>query len=150
VTKRQSQANSQPGANDTRVERLREHTIISVLIANYLQNERILDPTNSAQQLGPVIIETLIDGDIPVRIEVQKQSSGPAWIEWLLWPHEPGRQTRGGASLRRLSVTNPLLGEGPYGRWRKRSERLGRIALPVAKWGLKSPQLLRFAITTTY
>jgi hypothetical protein len=147
---RQSQPKSQPTVNHIRTERLREQTIISVIVVNYLHDARILDPAAAAQQLDPVTVETLIDGDIPVRIEVQKEGSGPAWIQWHLWPDEPGRQTWGTISVRRLSVTKAILAVGSYDRSCKRSPRLAAIPLPDGKWGLSSTECERCGIETTY
>lgn len=51
--------------------------IISVIISNHLHDARILDPTDPAQQIGQFVVESLIDGDIPMRIEVEKDCQAP-------------------------------------------------------------------------
>lgn len=135
---RQSHLKSQPAANDIRAERLREQTIISVIVANYLHDARVLDPTDPAWQVGVHTLKTLIDGDIPVRIEVQKEWSGPVWIRWHAWPDEPGRRTWGTMSVGRLSAAKAILIAGSYDRSCKRTPRLAKIARPDAKWGLWS------------
>ena len=50
--------------NRIALERLRAHTVISTLVANYLHDARILDPTDLAQHVH-VTLDTLIDGDNP-------------------------------------------------------------------------------------
>lgn len=147
---RRSQPKIQPAANDIRAERVREQTIVSVIVANLLHDARILNPTDPAQQLDPLTVETLIDGDIPVRIEVKKESSGPAWIQWHLWPDEPGRRTWGMMSVGRLGVTKAILEAGSYDRSRQRSPRLANIPLPDATWGLWSTDCERLGIETTF
>lgn len=147
---RQSKPKGQLTANDIRAERLREQMIISVIIANYLHDTRMLDPADPAQQLGALTLETLIDGNIPVRIGVQKESSGPAWIGWHIWPDDAGRRTWGTMSVSRLSATKAILVAGSYDRSRKRSPRLAKIALPCATWGLYSTDFERLGIETTY
>lgn len=147
---RQSQPKSQPAANGLRAERLSEQTTISVIVANYLHDARILDPTDPVQQLGPLTVETLIDGDIPVRIEVQKESSGPAWIQWHLWPDEPGRRTWGTMAVGRFSVTRAILWPGSYDGSLERRPRLAIVPQPDATWGLWSTDCERLGIDTTF
>ena len=132
------------------MEREYERTMVSILVANYLHDARILDPTNPAQQVGGLAVETLIDGDIPVRIEVQKESSEPAWIQWHLWSGEPGRRTWGTMSVGRLNVNKAILVTGSYDRSCKRSPRLAKIPQPEAKWGLALMDCGRLGIETTF
>ena len=146
---RQPKPESQPAAS-IKAERLREQMMISVVVANHLHDTRILDPTDPAQQLDLLTVETLIDGDIPVRIEVQKEWSGPAWIRWHVWPDEPGRRTWGTMSVGRLSAANASLLVGSYDRSSKRSPRLAKIAQPNATWGLCSTNFERLGIETTF
>lgn len=132
------------------MEREYEKTIISILVANYLHDARILDSTNPAQLVSALAVETLIDGDIPVRIKVQKESAGPAWIQWHLWPDEPGRRTWGTMSVGRLSVSKAILLTGSYDRSRMRSPRLAKIPQPDAKWGLSSTECGQLGVKTTF
>jgi hypothetical protein len=147
---RQSRLNSQATANDIRAERHREWLVISVLVANYLHDAHILDPTDPAQQVGLLTLDTLIDGDIPVRIEVEKESFGPAWVQWHLWIAQPGRRTWGTMSVARLSMTKAILEAGSYDRSRKRCPRLAAVPLPDATWGLSSTDCERLGIETTF
>lgn len=147
---RQSQPQSGPVANGIRAARLREQAIISVLVSNYLHDARILDPANPAQQLDPVIVETLIDGDIPVSIEVRKESSGPAWIQWRLWFAQPRQRVWGTMSVGRLNVTEAILKSGSYDGSLKRRPRLAAIPLPDATWGLWSANCEQLGIETTF
>lgn len=135
--------------NQIALERLREHTVISTLVVNHLHDARILDPTDLTQQVH-LTLDTLIDGDIPARIEVRKDSAGSAWITWRLWPVEPGLLTWGSMSLGRLSVTRAILTTASYDRSLARSARLARISIPDAKWGVSSATCTRFGIETTF
>jgi hypothetical protein len=121
------------------LERQLECTFVSVLVSNHLHDERFLDPTASAEEIGPLKIDATLDGDIPVRITVKKRSYGPAWIEWRLWPTEPGRSTWGTMSIFRASTAKAFLKVATYDRARNRSSRLAKISTPGAKWGLSSP-----------
>jgi hypothetical protein len=150
VRVRQLQVKGRPAVDEMRAERLLEQTIISVIVANYLHDVRILDPNNPAQQVDSLTVETVIDGEIPMRIEVQKECSGPAWIKWHAWPNECGRRTWGTVSVRRLSTTTAILVAGSYDRSCARSPLLAKIPLPDAKWGIWSPDFERFGIETTY
>ena len=135
--------------NQTALERLREHIVISTLVANHLHDARILNPTDLTQQVQ-LTLDIHIDNDIPARIEVRKGSSGSAWVTWCLWPAEPGRLTWGSMSLGRLSVTRAILTTGSYDRSLARSARLAGISMPDAKWGVSSAACTRFGIETTY
>jgi hypothetical protein len=132
------------------LERQRECTLLSVLVSNHLHDERFLDPTASADEIGPLKIGATLDGDIPVRITVKKRSYGPAWIEWRLWPTEPGRSTWGTMTIFRATTAKAFLQVATYDRARKRSPRLAEISIPDAKWGLSSPFFGEFGIVTTY
>ena len=132
------------------MERDREWLVISVLVINYVHDVGVLSTCGVTGNQQLVTLNTLLDGDISARIELWQPWSGPAWIEWLLWPGEAGRRTRGRALVHRLAVTKAVLGLGPYDGSRKRSDRLTRIPLPDAKWGLTSSEFERFGIKTTY
>lgn len=136
--------------NALTAERLREQTIISVFVSNYLHDARIMDATDPAQQLRPLALDTLIDGDIRVRIEVQKDWSGPAWISWCLWPDEQRRRTSGTMSLNRLSVVKACLTIVSYDRSLARRARLARIPMPHAKWGVSSAAFAHLGLETTF
>jgi hypothetical protein len=132
------------------MERDYEWTIISVLVSNWLHDTRVLDPTELADEIGPVTYDAVLDGDIPVRILIRKTCCEPARIEWHAWPIELGRRTWGTMSILRLSATRAILLCGTYDRARRRSERLREIPLPDAKWGLSSSHCDRLGIETTY
>lgn len=146
---RKSQPTSQPAAIAIKAGRLCEQTMISVIIAKYLHDAQILDVTDPAQQLGHLTVEILIDGEIPVRIDVQKECCGPAWIKWHLWPNEPGRRTWGTMSVGQLSAAKAILVLGHYDRACKRSPRLAKISLPDARRGRWSTEFKQFGIETT-
>lgn len=139
----------QARANDVSAERAREYIIVSVLVANYLHDARLLDPNAVSDEVS-LTVDTILDGDIPVRIQTHKNCYGPARIEWHLWPDEPGRRTWGTMSVGRLSVTKAIFEAGSYDRSRKRSPRLAKIPLPDAKWGLSSTDFKRLGIDTTF
>lgn len=132
------------------MERDYEWLVISVLAINHAHDVRALNPCSVLGGRQTITLRTMLDGDIPALIGIHQSPAGLAWVEWLLWPDEPGRRTRGGASVHRLAVTKAVMEGGPYDRSRKRSIRLGQIALPDAKWGLTSSEFARFGITTTY
>jgi hypothetical protein len=131
-------------------ERQREWTIVSVHVANYLHDAGVLDAANLAQMIKPLTLHATLDGDIPARIDIEKQCSGPAWISWQLWPEESGRKTWGTMSVSRLGVCEAFLGIGTYDRSRKRCMRLRAMTLPDGKWGLTSATFARYGIETTY
>jgi hypothetical protein len=132
------------------LERQRECTLVSVLVSNHLHDQRFLDPTASADEIGPLIIDATLDGDIPVRITVKKRSHGPTWIKWQLWPAEPGRSTWGTMTIFRATTAKAFLQVATYDRARNRSSRLAEISTLGAKWGLTSPFFGEFGIVTTY
>lgn len=131
-------------------ERQREWTFISVHVANYLHDARVLDAADVAQDIGLVTIDALLDCDIPVRIQVHKENWGPAWISWGLWPDDRGRKTWGTMSICRLTATHAILEAGSYVRSRERSPRLGRIPVPDAKRGLNMAEFELHGIKTTF
>lgn len=140
------------------MERKREWLYVSILVINHLHDLGVLDPDNGwdAYWQGwdqpPEILNAHVDDDIPARLEVHHQRTGPAWIEWRLWPDEPGQTTWGTVALHRFPG-KPLfcvIGGGSYDRARRRSPRLSRIAVPDGKWGLRSSEFERFGIITTY
>jgi hypothetical protein len=132
------------------MERFREWLVVSVLAINHAHEVRALDPCSIVRRRQTTTLRAMLDGDIPALIGIHESPAGPAWIDWLVWPDDNGRRTRGGASVHRLSATMAVLAGGPYDRSRKRSDRLARIPLPDAKWGLTSPEFERFRIITTY
>jgi hypothetical protein len=130
-------------------EREREWTIVTVTVSNFLHDERWLDPGGIGDELG-FTIDTTLDGDIPVRININKKCGGPVELEWELWPGDAGRRTRGNATIHRLSRTKAILLPGFYERSIKRSRRLAKITVPDAKWGLGGSMLEKCGIETTY
>lgn len=132
------------------MERDREWLVISVIAINHAHDVGALDSCGVTARHRLVTLNTIVDCDIPMRIDVHQPLTGPSSIRWLLWPDEPGRRTHGYALVHRLAVTRAVLGRGYYDRSRKRSNRLTRIALPDAKWGLNSSEFKKFGITTTY
>lgn len=131
-------------------ERESEVVVLSILTSNYLHDAGLLDANAVADEVGPLTVEAILDGDIPIRIEVRKEFYGPASVEWHLWPNERGRRTWGTMFVHRLSATKALLTFGSYDRARKPSQRLARVPLPDARWGLTSSHFERFGIETTY
>lgn len=132
------------------LERQRECTLVSVLVGNHLHDERFLDPTASADEIGSLKIDATLDRDIPVWITVKKRSYGPAWIEWRLWPNDPGRSTWGTMTIFRANAAKAFMQVATYDRARKRSRRLAEISIPDAKWGLNSHFFGVLGIATTY
>jgi hypothetical protein len=134
----------------TEEERERECTLISALISNWLHDTGILDPNALADELASVTCDAVIDGDIDARIRVRKKCYGPAYVEWELWPGEPGRRTHGIMTIYRFTGTKASLEPVFYVRSRKRSHRLATMHVPYAKWGLRSSALSKYGIETTY
>jgi hypothetical protein len=130
-------------------EREREWTFITATVSNILHDDRWLDPDGIGDEFG-FAITAMLDGDIPVHINVHKECCGPVELEWELWPGEPGRRTRGTGTIHRLSRTEAVLRPGFYERSTKRIWRLAEIACPDAKWGLGGSMLEKCGSETTY
>jgi hypothetical protein len=130
-------------------EREREWTSVSVLVINFLNDERILDPNAVADEFQ-FDLDTMLDGDIPVHIRAAKKCYGPIEVEWELWRSERGQRTRGTATIHRMSGTDAILEAGFYERSRSRSPRLAKLRVPYAKWGLRSSLIEQSGIETTY
>jgi hypothetical protein len=134
----------------TEEERERECTFVSALVSNLLHDARVLDPNAPAAVIEPAAFDAVIDGDIPVRINVRKKSYGPAIVEWELWSDELGPRTRGTTVIHRFTGTKATLEPLFYERFRKRRPRLATMRVPYAKWGLRSSALSKYGIETTY
>lgn len=132
------------------MERDREWLVVSVLVANYLHDAKLLDPNAIADEVFFGNINTVLDGDIPARIRVEKKCYDPTSIKWHLWPDEPGRSTWGTMVIHRFGPAKAILGRGTYDRARKRSPRLAEVLPPNAKRGLSFSEFERHGIATTF
>jgi hypothetical protein len=131
------------------MSRDREWLVVSVVTANYLNQESLLRLSASRRSSDQEIVslETVFDGDIPVRITIHQHGTESAWVEWRLWPDEGGRRTFGAFALRRHPGQHlELIAGGTYDRATKRSARLARIPSPAAQHGLRCSAFEQFGI----